>query len=109
MPSYTCLCCGHTETCESADAAFQTGWDVAPHFTIQPLCKLCPAAPVVLHGLEGARERHARSHDAWHRDGRPKEFDMAAELAADEATATEVEEQIVEIDALKKLFGPTKH
>jgi len=109
MPTYTCLCCGHTQTFESADAAFQAGWDVAPRFTVQPLCNLCPSAPVVLRGLEGARTRHAEMHAAWQRDGRPKDFDVAAELAADGATDAEVEEQKAQIDAFKKLLEPKNH
>jgi hypothetical protein len=91
MPTYTCLCCGHTETFESPEAAFQAGWDVPPYFTVQPLCNLCPSAPVVLQGLNGARARHAKAHAAWKRDGRPKDFDVPAELAADGATDAEVE------------------
>lgn len=108
MPSYTCPCCGHTEDCDSADAAFQAGWDVAPHFTLQPICNLCPSSPVVLQGLDGARARHARLHAAWQRDGRPKAFDVGGELAADGATRAEVEEQKVQIDAIKRLFEPAK-
>ena len=104
MPAYTCLCCGYTETFESADAAFQAGWDVAPHFTVQPLCNLCPSSPVVLEGLERARERHAKLHAAWQRDGRPKEFDVGAELAVDGVTDAEVEEQRAHIEMIKKLF-----
>src|SRR2546430_6656812 len=34
--TYTCLCCSHTETFETAEAAFEAGWDVAPYFTLQP-------------------------------------------------------------------------
>jgi hypothetical protein len=85
-------CCGHAETFENADAAFQAGWDVAPRFTVQRLCNLCPSAPAVLRGLDGARARHAEMH-VWQRDGRPKDFNVAAELAADGATDVEVEQQ----------------
>ncbi len=109
MSSYTCLCCGHTEVFDSADAAYQAGWDVAPHFTVQPLCGLCPSSPVVLQGLDGARARHAEAHATWQRDGRPKDFDVTAELAVDGATHAEVEEQKAQIDAIKKLFEPKKH
>ena len=109
MPSYTCLCCEHTETFESADAAFQAGWDVAPHFTMQPLCNLCPAAPVVLFGLDVARARHASRHDAWRRDGRPREFGLASELSTDVTAAADVEEQTTKNDGLKKPFDPGKH
>lgn len=102
MPTYQCLCCGHAETFESADAAFQSGWDVAPYFTLQPLCNLCPAAPVVLHGLDGARTRHASLHKKWRCDGRPKEIDIAAEFELDGATAQDSEKRKAEISALQK-------
>jgi hypothetical protein len=45
MPSYTCLCCGHTEEFDSADASFQAVCDVAPHFALQP-----PSAPFAQAG-----------------------------------------------------------
>ena len=109
MPSYTCLCCGHTEEFDSADAAFQAGWDVAPHFTLQPLCSLCPSSPIVLQGLDGARARHAELHAAWQRDGRPKEFNVGVELTADGATDAEIERQKAQIEAIKKLFEPKRH
>lgn len=102
MPTYTCLCCEHTETFESADAAFQAGWDVAPHFTIQPLCDLCTSSPVALEGLEGARARHAKLHAAWQRDGRPKQFDVGVELAVDGVTDAEVEVQKAQIEMIKQ-------
>jgi hypothetical protein len=35
MPPYTCLCCGHIKTFETADDAFEAGWDIAPYFTLQ--------------------------------------------------------------------------
>ena len=109
MPTYSCLCCGYTETFESADSAFNAGWDVAPHFTVQPFCNLCPSSPVVLQGLDGARARHAELHAAWQRDGRPKEFDVGAELVADGATDAEVEEQKAQVEAIKKLFDQKTH
>ena len=105
MPAYTCLCCGYTEIFETADAAFHAGWDVAPHFTVQPLCNLCPSSPVVLEGLERARARHAELHAAWQRDGRPKEFDVSAELAVDGLTDAEVEKQRAQLEMIKRLFG----
>jgi hypothetical protein len=83
MPSYTCICCGHTEEFETAGAAYEAGWDVEPLFTVQPLCVLCPAAPVAMHGLEAAQARHSSTHLAWQRDGRPELFDTDAELRLD--------------------------
>jgi hypothetical protein len=71
MPTYTCLCCGHTETFEIAEDAFEAGWDVTPYFTLEPLCDFCPSAPVLIHGLDGARSRHADEHANWKRHGRP--------------------------------------
>lgn len=109
MPTYTCLCCGYAEIFESADAAFQAGWDVAPYFTLQPLCNLCPAAPVALHGLVSARARHAELHAAWQRDGRPKDFDVNAELTIDGASDAEVKRQKAGLEAIKRLFESKKH
>src|SRR5258705_13977605 len=79
MPSYTCLCCGHPEGFDSADAAFQAGWDVAPHFTLQPLCNLCPssskdwtapghATPSSTPcgtAMGGCRDGLLRAHEEW--------------------------------------------
>ena len=62
MPTYTCLCCGHSETLESAEAAHHASWDVAPYFTLQPLCDLCMSAPILILGLEGAWKQHAATH-----------------------------------------------
>ena len=71
MPTYTCLCCGYTETFETAEAAHHASWDVAPYFTLQPLCDLCLSAPILIHGLDGARREHAAAHARWKEDGRP--------------------------------------
>lgn len=109
MPTYTCLCCGHTETFESPVAAYHAGWDVAPHFTLQPLCKLCPSAPVAIRGLEGARRRHAALHAAWQRDGRPTDFDIDLELAADGISGEEADEHKAEIETIRKVFESKKH
>jgi hypothetical protein len=83
MPTYTCLCCGHTETFESAEAAFHASWDVAPYFTLQPLCNLCMSAPILICGLEGARRQHATMHAHWKEHGRPAAFDENAEREPD--------------------------
>ena len=109
MPTYSCLCCRYTQTFDSPDAAFHAGWDVAPRFTVQPLCNLCPSAPFVLLGLEGARRRHAELHATWQRNGRPEDFDVATELAADGATVAEIERHKAEIERLRNLFEPKKH
>jgi len=74
MPIYTCLCCGHTEAFETAQDAFEASWDVAPYFTLQPLCNLCLSAPVIILGLEGARRLPsalAKAHEEWRKHGRP--------------------------------------
>jgi hypothetical protein len=71
MPTYTCLCCGHTEAFETAEDAFEAGWDVSPYFTLQPLCDFCPSAPVLIHRLDGARSRHADAHANCKKHGRP--------------------------------------
>src|SRR5712691_1103748 len=34
MPTYTCLCCSHTEAFETAEDAFEASWDVAPYFRL---------------------------------------------------------------------------
>jgi hypothetical protein len=71
MPTYTCLCCGHTEAFETAQDAFEASRDVAPYFTMQPLCNLCLSAPVMILGLDGARRMHAKAHEEWKKHGRP--------------------------------------
>ena len=78
MPTYTCLCCGHSETFGSADDAHHASWDVAPYFTLQPLCDLCLSAPILILGLEGARKRHAATHAHWKQHGRPEPSDEKA-------------------------------
>jgi hypothetical protein len=59
------------ETFETADEAFEAGWDIAPYFTLQPLCDFCRSAAVLIHGLDGARSRHADEHANWKKHGRP--------------------------------------
>jgi hypothetical protein len=71
MPTYTCLCCGHTQTFDTAEETFEASWDVAPYFTLQPLCDFCPSAPVLIYGLDGARSLHADEHADWKKHGRP--------------------------------------
>lgn len=80
MPTYACLCCGHTEAFETAQDAFEAGWDVAPYFTLQPLCNLCLSAPVMILGLDAARLLHAEKHAQWQNQGRP----TASRAATDE-------------------------
>jgi len=72
MRTYTCLCCGHTQTFETPEKAFEAGWDVAPYFTLQPLCDFCPSSLILIHGLDGARRRHAQEHANWKEHGRPE-------------------------------------
>ena len=71
-------CCGHTEMFESAEAAFRASWDVAPRFTVQPLCDLCLTTPIPLYGLEGARNLHAAAHAHWKEHGRGAPIDENA-------------------------------
>lgn len=82
MSIYTCLCCGHTEAFEAAQDAFEAGWDVAPYFTLQPLCNLCLSAPVIILGLDAARQLHAEKHTQWKKHGRP----TAARAVTDETS-----------------------
>ena len=84
MPTYTCLCCGHSETFESAEAAHHASWDVAPYFTLQPLCDLCMSAPILILGLEGARKQHAVTHARWKQHGRPEHSDEKADADSDQ-------------------------
>ena len=80
MPTHTCLCCGHTETFETAEEAFDASWDVAPYFTLQPLCDFCVCAgpdPRTRRSETAARRRarqleETRTSDATqrtHREG----------------------------------------
>jgi hypothetical protein len=71
MPTYTCLCCGHTQTFKTPEEAFEASWDVAPYFTLQPLCDFCPSSWILIHGLDGARRLHAEEHENWKKHGRP--------------------------------------
>jgi len=107
--AYTCLCCGHTESFASTDGALNAGWDVAPYFTLQPLCNLCPTAPIVIGGLVYARQRHALAHAAWQRDGRPKEWDVDTELAIDGISGADAEAHKAGIDAIRRLVERMKH
>ena len=84
MPTYTCLCCGHSETFESTEAAHHASWDVAPYFTLQPLCDLCMSAPILILGLEGARKQHAATHAHWKQHGRPERSDEKAVVKSDQ-------------------------
>jgi hypothetical protein len=56
---------------ETAQDAFEASWDVAPYFTLQPLCNLCLSAPVMMFGVDGARRLHAEAHAKWQKHGRP--------------------------------------
>lgn len=58
MPAYRCLCCERQQEFDSAEEAFKSGWDVAPYFTIEPLCDECPSAYVAIYGIAEARRRH---------------------------------------------------
>jgi hypothetical protein len=71
MPTYTCLCCEHTQTFATAEAAHAASWDVAPYFTLQPLCDWCMSWPILIHGLDEARRLHAEEHESWKKNGRP--------------------------------------
>lgn len=84
--SYTliCLCCGEVKEFKDSQAAFDAGWDDPDHFPSGPTCcDLCPAAPIVIHGLAKAQARHAEAHARWKRDGRPEKFETEKELALD--------------------------
>lgn len=85
MPTYACLCCGHTEAFETAQEAFEAGWDVAPYFTLQPLCNLCLSAPVMILGLDAARELHADKHAQWQKQGRPTAPRAATDETSDQS------------------------
>ncbi len=71
MPTYTCLCCGHTAAFETAEAAFQASWDVAPYFTLQPLCDFCMSAPILSMDWTRLGRLHAETHAYWKKHGRP--------------------------------------
>ena len=108
MVKFKCLCCDHEQEFASAEAAYTDGWDVAPYFSCQPLCSLCPAAPVVLKGLSHARQRHADAHAKWQREGRPKEYDLASEMRLDGKEPVSEEELQAQVWAMLEGAGKAK-
>lgn len=62
-----CACCGYTQTFQSADEAFEKGWDCPPAFTVV-CCPLCPT--VCALGIVS----HNRAHEQWAEEGRPDAF-----------------------------------
>lgn len=111
MVKFKCLCCDHEQEFKDAEEAYKAGWDVAPYFTIQPLCHLCPAAPCI-HGIAHARQRHAESHARWARDGRPEEFELGNEQLLDGAAFPKSEAEIkASVHALiaEIMGGQVKH
>lgn len=105
MVKFQCLCCGYEQEFNSAEEAYKAGWDVAPYFTIQPLCNLCPASSVAVSGLKAAQERHAKSHARWARDGRPNDFEWDQEqvLGGTKESFEEVKQKV------EKMIGSLKH
>lgn len=84
MIKFKCICCDVEKEFADGRAAFDAGWDVPPYFTLQPLCDLCPASAVVIHGLEAARQRHKASHERWEKkEGRPALFEWNEEKNLD--------------------------
>jgi hypothetical protein len=79
MPTHTCLCCGHTESFETADAAFEASWDVAPYLSLQPLCDYCMSASIPIYGLDEPRRLQAETHAHWKEHRRPTPIDAIAE------------------------------
>lgn len=60
------------------EAAFHANWDVAPYFTLQPLCELCMSTRILIYALEDARRQHAAMHAHWEDHGRAPPFDANA-------------------------------
>ena len=58
--SYTCECCGRSETFESPQAAFDAGWDNLPFFTVVTTCDGCLSSFLVL-GRSGECPHHRRA------------------------------------------------
>lgn len=54
LRAYTCLRCKKVGAFYSAHEAFEAGWDVAPYFTLSPLCPDCPTVPFISR-RDGAR------------------------------------------------------
>lgn len=107
MVKFKCLCCDHEQEFRDAEEAFRAGWDAPPHFTaVQPLCDLCPAAPIALKGLAHARHRHAESHARWAREGRPKEYELENEQRINGEEPKTFEELKASVHAqIAKIFG----
>lgn len=89
-----CLCCGRTETFSSNRAAYEVGWDVAPYFTVSPICDRCPSSYYMLgetcdHGW--TPERYATELQKMQADpqarARLEELAAAVEPVAPEAAA----------------------
>lgn len=69
MPTYTCLCCGHTQAVDTPEEVFEASWDVAPYFTRQPPSDFCSSSSILIHGLDEARHLHADAHANWKKHG----------------------------------------
>lgn len=69
MISLTCQCCGQDRAFNSAEQAYEEGWDAPPHFTIIA-CDLCPASLIALE----QKHKHTPAHERWAKDGRPKSW-----------------------------------
>jgi len=70
-----CMCCGHIETFANAIEAYNIGWDCPPFFTQIVCCNLCPGSFVAM----GCTEKHAKAHERWRAEGRPKDWEAPEE------------------------------
>jgi len=81
--TFTCRCCGHSQTFFSEQEAFDAGWDTPEWFGfLAPLCDLCPtlawAKWITIDGEKYLREpfpgepvAHQEAHEHWEEHGRP--------------------------------------
>jgi hypothetical protein len=84
MPTYTCLCCCHTETFDTPEDAFEAGWDVAPYFTLQPVRFLSVSAgpdPRARRSQTAARRPPRKLEETRTSDATPRAHREGAESA----------------------------
>lgn len=50
--TYQCLYCGVIASFDTLKGAFEAGWDIAPRFSIGPLCPNCPTMKPFMESTE---------------------------------------------------------
>lgn len=98
-----CQCCQIEQEFEDGEAAFRAGWDAPPHFSQYVACNLCPGVCVVLG------KSHAKAHELWAKEGRPKEFSVEKCGPDDDLGNKAKDVELDEIINLTRSMASTKH